>query len=458
MTGLTGVHVVKRQTASGHAAPELFATYLQQMGVSAYAQRCLLAARRRFVERYPGLQQWFVAPLVVRIGRLGRRPAGAIVTDLRSYQARPYLLFLALTGHVEMDWEWLLAVGQLMDLKRAASGLDVGLDELVADAARLGFATATAEAVVGWVAGRIVLHRGGTRVDRITATDVDELVEAMRTFAHRPDVPSLFGSAEQYQQQLHVHLRYARQLRIVLYHRGQINREPERVLRRRAAPIGPMRMYQVAERFLAARRLTDRPSTLENLRWTMRRFITFLMETVPDIESFAEVEREHVLAFARMLEVEPTGRTGRPPNVATRSARLSAISSFLRDTATWGWEDVPGRALLTTGDLPKRLHRMPRYIPADELERLMVAIRALVWGRRVFRFCANRAKLGVCWKPKRGSGSSTSEINSTATWACVRIASLSCSTRCSRRPSAAPWYATVCRPCFDVAGRARATP
>lgn len=186
------------------------------------------------------------------------------------------------------------------------------------------------------------------------------------------------GSAETYQKRLQVHMRYVRQVRLMLYHRGQVDREPDPVRWQKApAPIGPTRMHQVAERFLVARRLTDRPSTLENLSFTLRRFIAFLAEIAPAIESFAEVEREHVLAFARMLEVEPTARTGRPPSVVTRSSRLSALSSFFRETAAWSWDDVPGRPLLTPGDLPRRPHRMPRYIPADELERLMVAIRAL---------------------------------------------------------------------------------
>src|SRR5260370_16123680 len=45
--------------------------------------------------------------------------------------------------------------------------------------------------------------------------------------------------------------------------------------------------------------------------------------------------------------------------------------------AKWGWEARPGTALLTTGDLPNRLHLMRRYMPSGELERLMVAIHAL---------------------------------------------------------------------------------
>jgi site-specific recombinase XerC len=47
---------------------------------------------------------------------------------------------------------------------------------------------------------------------------------------------------------------------------------------------------------------------------------------------------------------------------------------FFRDTAAWEWPDVPGRPLLGVGDRPKTPCHVPRFIPADELERLMTAI------------------------------------------------------------------------------------
>ena len=68
------------------------------------------------------------------------------------------------------------------------SGLDLGFDAFIEDAVRLGFARETAKNVTRWVVGRIALHRGGVRVDHITATDVDELGEAMQAFAQRSDV------------------------------------------------------------------------------------------------------------------------------------------------------------------------------------------------------------------------------------------------------------------------------
>src|SRR5260370_30332475 len=56
---------------------------------------------------------------------------------------------------------------------------------------------------------------------------------------------------------------------------------------------------------------------------------------------------------------------------------LCALSVSFRDTAKWGWEDVRGSPLLGAGDLPKLPERVPRYVPEDELARLMTAIRAL---------------------------------------------------------------------------------
>ena len=64
-------------------------------------------------------------------------------------------------------------------------------------------------------------------------------------------------------------------------------------------------------------------------------------------------------------------------SVETKISRLSTLSVFLQDTAAWGWKDAPTHSLIGARDLPKRLGQLPRYIPADELERLMPAIRRL---------------------------------------------------------------------------------
>src|SRR5262249_17465681 len=97
----------------------------------------------------------------------------------------------------------------------------------------------------------------------------------------------------------------------------------------------------------------------------------------PRIDSFASVTRDHLLDFAEALKQRVGMRTGKPFTVLTRRGHLSALNVFFRDVASWGWDDVPARPLLGSGDLPKMPYRVPRYIPEDELARLMTAIHAL---------------------------------------------------------------------------------
>jgi integrase len=139
----------------------------------------------------------------------------------------------------------------------------------------------------------------------------------------------------------------------------------------------PPRMQAVVERWLAARRLTDRPSTVVKLELAVRRFGAWLGEHAPTIETFADVNREHCLGFLSALAEEPTERTGRPLGALSRIQRISGLAMFFRDTAAWEWSDVPGRPLLAAGDAPRRPVRLPRHIPAQDLARLMAAVAQL---------------------------------------------------------------------------------
>ena len=52
--------------------------------------------------------------------------------------------------------------------------------------------------------------------------------------------------------------------------------------------------------------------------------------------------------------------------------------SVFQQAAEWQWEDMPDRPLLLDSDRPKMPLSMPRYIPDEELARLMKAVRALL--------------------------------------------------------------------------------
>ena len=50
---------------------------------------------------------------------------------------------------------------------------------------------------------------------------------------------------------------------------------------------------------------------------------------------------------------------------------------FLRHAALFEWDDVPARPLITRADMPHRIQRVPRFIPAHQLDPVMERIRAL---------------------------------------------------------------------------------
>lgn len=50
---------------------------------------------------------------------------------------------------------------------------------------------------------------------------------------------------------------------------------------------------------------------------------------------------------------------------------------MFHEATAWGWPEAPPQPLIDSRDLPKRPNRVPRFIPAEELDRLMAAIRTL---------------------------------------------------------------------------------
>jgi hypothetical protein len=70
-------------------------------------------------------------------------------------------------------------------------------------------------------------------------------------------------------------------------------------------------MEAVLQRYLAARRLTSRPRTVERFSLSLRTFGTWVAQAYPAVRSFTEVDRAQVLAYIAALERMSTSR-GRP--------------------------------------------------------------------------------------------------------------------------------------------------
>ena len=365
-------------SAVRHARADAYAAFVRARVGQASSARHFLSLRERFVQAYPDLRDWFHRPLAERVGRLPGEPSHRPHNDV-SYRARPYLYVLALHGAARFDWDWLIAAQQvhLLDVLER-TGAHLGVATLIEEAVRLGYERVTATQSVRWALSRLFMHRGHAQIECLTDRPCGAAIEAIRRFGERPDVALFFGDAERYRAVsigygAHLHL-----LHVVLYHHGQASAEPYRALPARARrPDLPPRMAAVADRYLAVRRLTDRPATILNLGRALRHFMAWLARAHPALATFAAVQREHILEYAADLEAQRAARSGRPLTTLTRRGLLSGLSVFFRDTAAWGWADVPGRPLLGAGDLPRIPERVPRYIPEDELARLMDAIRAL---------------------------------------------------------------------------------
>lgn len=361
-----------------HCSASVYAGFVARQSVDPRYRRQKLGAARQFVARWPVLADWFAAPLVERVGRLNGEDYHRVSFPL-SYVARPYLVFLGLQGAATFDYPWLLAAGhgQLVVCPLAAElGVDLGIDALIEEAVSLGYNRTAARQAMQWSVGRLALHTGLLTAAALTDDHVEEALAAIRPFSERPDLARFYGTPAAYRTGpaknwiTHLH-----QLQVVLFHRGQVATQPRKLMPTyaRGQPMPP-RMQGVTDRWLATRRLTDRPATVYKLALAVRRFVEWLCEHHPDLDTFAAVTRDHCLAFVQVLAEAPTERTGRPLSALSRIGRISGLAMFFRDTAAWEWEDVPGRPLLGAGDAPRRPVRIPRFIPADELVRLMAAI------------------------------------------------------------------------------------
>lgn len=355
-----------------HATEEDYRAFLHTRGYRKGPFNNCLRARRRFVEAYPELADWFAAPMEVRVGSLygssyknAYRKARARVSML----ARSYLYFLALSGRVRFDWEWLVAVHQL-NLKAWLEmvGLRVEADELIGEARALGYADCSARVAVDWTVGRLFLRTLKTSVRLFTEEDLEEARRAALSFRDRPDAEVIFGSAERCHKSTGRLHSYLHLFGVLLYHRGQIPSEPSRT--RPCAlpePSRKPRMEAIAKRYLDARRVNGARSTVDTIARALRSFIAWSLEAHPEVESFAELTRDHACEYAAYLGAVISKRTGRPLGVVTQRTMLGSLAVFFRDTAAWEWEDAPRRPLMLPGDRPKQPRRIPRYIPDSGL-------------------------------------------------------------------------------------------
>ncbi len=355
--------------APQHCTEADYAAYVASLPWQPESRKRLLRHRQAFLDRWPSLESWLEAPMTERLERSSGGGRGH----------RLYIYYLALTDRVRLDYAWMFAAGQIAAGRTAASlNLDLGIPALCAAAMRLGFDQEGALQSVRWSVTRIALRSGVRTPEELEAQHIDDALAAVQEFTARPDVGLFYGSAERFKRGPAVIWAHnLNTLKMILFHRGQYPAPPKKIMPRSIRPVAQSGMWAVVERWLGRKRLTLQPKTTYALGYSMRRFLGHLALVAPEIDNFDRVTREHALSFLQALASEPTATTGRPMSSYARRNRGVAVAQFFQDTSNWGWDGVPGRPLLDRRDIPPMPVRVPRFIPADELARLMDAVRGL---------------------------------------------------------------------------------
>jgi integrase len=351
------------QTPFSHDV-EGYASYLNSFNNNNRSIR--LQNARRFARFYPDLAEWQRGSLIDRIGSYQARRGTAYCCAA----ARPYLYFLVQRGLFVLDWPWIIGTKtHVLPMARLPQLVQKFSIKLCEQLLSLGYQPGATDIVERAV--RYFFIRYGIDVVNVGEPELTDFEYAMASFQKRDDAFFIYKSPVQLRQNFRELKLMLFIFRTVLYHQSRINDPPKRkVPVPTSLQVKPAIQHYIARYCQARLDFHTRPGTVDKFKNAGRHLADWLATHYPELESFAELTREQVLAYSASL-------ISAGINLETHITRLSSLSVMFHDTTAWGWLDGPSRPLIGARDLPKRPNRIPRFIPAQELDRLMPVIRAL---------------------------------------------------------------------------------
>jgi len=190
-----------------HCPEAEYAGLIRRQPLSAAWRQKHLAFHRRFVGAYPDLEAWLAQPLRQRLGWRGpegqeRRSGPGEGIDATAcwvnFNARHYLIYLALTGRLRLDWGWLLGIGVLKPWL-VADQVGLPLSGQAADLRErliaLGHVRDEESFRLSWALIRLVLHRGDPDLTAITFEDVEEMRQVIKNLVQVPGISEVIDPA-----------------------------------------------------------------------------------------------------------------------------------------------------------------------------------------------------------------------------------------------------------------------
>lgn len=134
-------------------------------------------------------------------------------------------------------------------------------------------------------------------------------------------------------------------------------------------------LSETIEAYLGQLSLSLRPNSVVSFTSDLKIFAAFLADNHPDVRSASDLGRRHIESFKSHM-ANTGGAKGHPLSTATVRRRLLTLRMFLERITEWGWDEAPSRALIFTGDLPKRDEALPKFLDDARFAAFMRAARS----------------------------------------------------------------------------------
>jgi site-specific recombinase XerD len=329
-----------------------YANYRQAAGY--VDKKVRLWGARAFLQRYPDLESWRLAPLEEQLELSRSLKYFANYLFLKHY-LRPTLAYL-FTARPKLA----LAAKRHLYTEMYAQFYTLGR--------QLGYADSIVSATLNFLF--YVTAYSSKPATAIAAADLDAVDDAMR--AYQPPEGRTFS--------LKTASSHLYRVRNLLFHAGIL---PEKVTRYIPNPARTREVFwadipepirQVVWRYLDQLNTVRAVDTVRNNEGYLRRFFKWLAQTEPQVGHLGDITRPQIEAFKRWLQ-DTSCATGQPYSTSSIRSTLNALRCFLQTIQEWQWPEAPERLLVYASDLPILDRPLPRFLDDEQAVALLQAAR-----------------------------------------------------------------------------------
>lgn len=361
---------------NGHLIEDVFRGILSDAGYDSGYIYYLILCYRKFKSEYPILIDWFSEDLQVRAGINKKRNL--------CFHNRIYIFILALYG-LKLDYDYLFSLIGMDGLTRLCNRLNInlGINVLSETAAKIGYSEYSSSQSIQWAYYRILLHTAKGYYSQVTIQDIKEFRQMVNEFcADEMKIRHWSGKYKNHDLKDRFTGSLYR-LHKVLYVLNIVGEEPKKEhsrVKKIDRDLKQVKNQQIAStivRYYRQCRNIKEEGTIQNSFSAIYKFITWFEIKYPEVTSLSQVNRNIIESYMNYLKENGSDRDGKAFSINTLVGYLSPLKVFFDETLAWDYEDVPQKKIMFGYDIPKRPASLPRYIPEQDLMRLMEAVKDL---------------------------------------------------------------------------------